>query len=215
MKITRISVWQLTMPLNEPYWLSGGRLKFEELDSTFVRIDTDEGVSGWGEGCPWGHTYLPAHGPGIRAGIQTLAPFLIGQDPSIPDQINRIMDVFPPHQQSQIRAQLSFVLQGVLCQSLVPKKTGGRALVAEIMIPNDAIRNLMREDKNHQIYSQMQIGQAQHGMQTRNQCLSDLVMRGIVAREVALETTSNKDELETLLEQGFQLGQIKPNPKRR
>lgn len=96
MKITRISVWQLTMPLNEPYWLSGGRLKFEELDSTFVRIDTDEGVSGWGEGCPWGHTYLPAHGPGIRAGIATLASHLIGQDPLALDHINRIMDVQLP-----------------------------------------------------------------------------------------------------------------------
>jgi L-alanine-DL-glutamate epimerase-like enolase superfamily enzyme len=99
MKISRISVWQLTMPLNEPYWLSGGRLKFEELDSTFVRIDTDEGVSGWGEGCPWGHTYLPAHGPGIRAGIETLAPFLIGENPCALDHINRVMDVqLPGHQ---------------------------------------------------------------------------------------------------------------------
>ncbi len=78
MKITRITVWHLDLPLSEPYWLSGGRLKFEQLDSTFIRIDTDEGVSGWGEGCPWGHTYLPAHGPGIRAGIETLAPALIG-----------------------------------------------------------------------------------------------------------------------------------------
>lgn len=99
MKITRMSVWQLTMPLNEPYWLSGGRLKFEKLDSTFVRIDTDEGVSGWGEGCPWGHTYLPAHGPGIRAGIETLAPFLIGEDPLALGHVNRVMDVqLPGHQ---------------------------------------------------------------------------------------------------------------------
>jgi L-alanine-DL-glutamate epimerase-like enolase superfamily enzyme len=96
MKITRISVWRLTLPLSEPYWLSGGRLKFDELDSTFVRLDTDEGLSGWGEGCPWGHTYLPAHGPGIRAGIATLAPALIGQDPLAPDHINRVMDVQLP-----------------------------------------------------------------------------------------------------------------------
>jgi len=96
MKITRITLWQLDLPLSEPYWLSGGRLKFERLDSTFVRIDTDEGVSGWGEGCPWGHTYLPAHGPGIRAGIETLAPALIGQDPRSLDHINRVMDVALP-----------------------------------------------------------------------------------------------------------------------
>jgi L-alanine-DL-glutamate epimerase-like enolase superfamily enzyme len=96
MKITRITVFQLDMPLSEPYWLSGGRLKFEKLDSTFVRIDTDAGLSGWGEGCPWGHTYLPAHGPGIRAGIETLAPFLIGLDPRSLQHINRVMDVQLP-----------------------------------------------------------------------------------------------------------------------
>lgn len=96
MKITRIGVWQITLPLTEPYWLSGGRLKFEQFDSTFVRIDTDEGLSGWGEGCPWGHTYLPAHGPGIRAGIATLGPFLIGTDPLALDHINRIMDMQLP-----------------------------------------------------------------------------------------------------------------------
>lgn len=96
MKISRITVWQLDLPLIEPYYLSGGRLKFECLDSTFVRIDTDEGLSGWGEGCPWGHTYLPAHGPGIRAGIETLAPVLIGQDPRSLDHINRVMDIQLP-----------------------------------------------------------------------------------------------------------------------
>jgi len=70
MKITRISVYQVDLPLEHPYWLSGGRLKFEVLDATFVKIETDEGFIGWGEGTPWGHTYVPAHGPGIRAGIE-------------------------------------------------------------------------------------------------------------------------------------------------
>ncbi|WP_264210872.1 mandelate racemase/muconate lactonizing enzyme family protein [Leisingera thetidis] len=96
MRMTRIAVYQLDMPLTEPYSLSGGRLKFEKLDSTFVRIDTDEGVSGWGEGCPWGHTYLPAHGPGIRAGIETLAPALIGLDPRSLDHVNHVMDLQLP-----------------------------------------------------------------------------------------------------------------------
>ncbi len=96
MKITRLTVWQLDLPLKQPYWLSGGRLKFEKLDSTFLRIDTDAGLSGWGEACPWGHTYLPAHGPGIRAGIATLAETLIGQDPRSLDHINRLMDVSLP-----------------------------------------------------------------------------------------------------------------------
>lgn len=99
MKITGISVWQVDLPLSKPYWLSGGRLRFDKLDSTFVRIDTDEGVSGWGEGCPWGNTYLPAHGPGVRAGIATLAPSLLGQDPCALEAINRTMDVaLPGHQ---------------------------------------------------------------------------------------------------------------------
>lgn len=96
MKITRLTLWQLDLPLSEPYFLSGGRLRFDRLDSTFLRIDTDAGVSGWGEGCPWGHTYLPAHGPGLRAGIETLATALIGQDPRSPDRINRVMDVTLP-----------------------------------------------------------------------------------------------------------------------
>ncbi len=96
MKISKISVWQIDLPLNEPYWLSGGRLRFDQLDSTFVRIDTDEGIVGWGEGCPWGHTYLPAHGRGIRAGMELLAPLLIGCDPCALDQLNRYMDVQLP-----------------------------------------------------------------------------------------------------------------------
>jgi len=68
MKITRISVFHVDLPLEHPYWLSGGRLKFEMLDATLVKIETDAGITGWGEGTPWGHTYVPAHGPGIRAG---------------------------------------------------------------------------------------------------------------------------------------------------
>ncbi len=98
MKITRITVWQLGLPLAEPYWLSGGRLRFDALDSTFVRIETDEGHSGWGEACPWGHTYLPAFGDGVRAGLATLAPALIGADPCALGAINRTMDqTLPGH----------------------------------------------------------------------------------------------------------------------
>lgn len=96
MKISRVSVWQLDLPLYKPYFLSGGRLKFETLDSTMVRIDTDAGICGWGEGCPWGVTYLPAFGKGIRAGIEELAPLLIGHDPRQLDAINRVMDLALP-----------------------------------------------------------------------------------------------------------------------
>src|SRR3972149_5313552 len=86
--------------------------------------------------------------------------------------INRIVDVFPPYQQAQIRAQLSFTLEGILSQQLMPRANGpGRVMACEIMLPNAAIRNLIREDKIHQIYSQMQLGQAKHQMQTLNQAL--------------------------------------------
>ncbi|MEM1198369.1 MAG: enolase C-terminal domain-like protein [Pseudomonadota bacterium] len=96
MKINRISVWQKDLPLTKPYWLSGGRLKFENLDATFVRLDTDAGLSGWGEGTPWGHTYLPAHGPGIRAGIETMAHAVLGLDPRKVEHVERAMDICLP-----------------------------------------------------------------------------------------------------------------------
>ena len=114
--------------------------------------------------------------------------------------INRILDVFPPHQQPQIRAQLSFVLEGVLTQNLVPRAGApGRVLATEVMVPNAAIRNLIREDKVHQIYSQMQMGQAKHGMQTFNQSLASLVQRRLVTLEDALGRSSEPDELRNIL----------------
>ena len=96
MKITRISVYQVDLPLEHPYWLSGGRLKFEVLDATFVKIETDAGIVGWGEGTPWGHTYVPAHGPGIRAGIETMAGFIMGLDPRRNLHVERAMDLALP-----------------------------------------------------------------------------------------------------------------------
>ncbi|EDM81512.1 twitching motility protein [Plesiocystis pacifica SIR-1] len=122
--------------------------------------------------------------------------------------INRIIDVFPPHQQSQIRAQLSFVLEGVLCQALLPKKGGGRALSLEVMVPTPAIRNLMREDKVHQIYSQMQVGQGEHGMQTFNQSLAELVLNGTIERDIALKRSSQPQELISMLKSGKGLSQV-------
>ncbi|HXV77106.1 MAG TPA: type IV pilus twitching motility protein PilT [Candidatus Polarisedimenticolaceae bacterium] len=117
--------------------------------------------------------------------------------------INRIIDVFPPHQQSQIRAQLSLVLEGILCQALLPRANGGgRALAMEILVPNSAIRNLIREDKVHQIYSAMQVGQAKYGMQTFNQSLATLVMKKQITRELALSMSSNAEELREMLERG-------------
>jgi len=96
MKITRISVYQVDLPLEHPYWLSGGRLKFEVLDATLVKVETDAGITGWGEGTPWGHTYVPAHGPGIRAGIETMAPFITGLNPCRLLEVERAMDLALP-----------------------------------------------------------------------------------------------------------------------
>lgn len=126
--------------------------------------------------------------------------------------INRIVDVFPPHQHPQIRAVLSFVLEGVISQTLVPKATGsGRALAAEILIPTPAIRNLMREDKIHQIYSQMQIGQAKFGMQTLNQALCNLFLRRQITLEVALSRSSDMEELKSMIS-AAQSGRGRSNP---
>jgi twitching motility protein PilT len=99
-----------------------------------------------------------------------------------------------------VRAQLSFVLEGVLSQLLVPRADGkGRVCALEIMIPNAAIRNLIREDKIHQIYSQMQVGQAKFGMQTMNQSLMSLYARRLITIEDALGRSSDPDELKQML----------------
>src|SRR5512136_476978 len=106
--------------------------------------------------------------------------------------INRIIDVFPSHQQPQVRAQLSMVLEGILCQALLPRVDGrGRAMVMEILIPNAAIRNLVREDKIHQIYSAMQTGTGQSGMQTFNQSLANAFFQKAISLETALSRSSN------------------------
>jgi twitching motility protein PilT len=115
--------------------------------------------------------------------------------------INRIIDVFPSHQQPQIRAQLSFVLEGVLSQLLLPKASGsGRALAIEVLVPNPAVRNLIREDKIHQIYSQMQIGQGRHGMQTMNQSLFSLYSQRQLTLDEVLSWSSDQQELRTMIE---------------
>jgi twitching motility protein PilT len=116
--------------------------------------------------------------------------------------INRIIDIFPAHQQSQIRTQLSLVLEGIVCQALLPKIGGGRVVSLEIMIPTPAIRNLIREDKVHQIYSAMQTGQEKVGMQTANQSLATLYQKKLVTLESALSASSNRDELQDMINRG-------------
>jgi twitching motility protein PilT len=116
------------------------------------------------------------------------------------ETINRVIDVFPPHQQSQIRAQFSFVIEGILTQQLIPKASGhGRCLGVEVLIPNPAIRNLIREDKIHQIYSQMQIGQSKFGMQTMNQSLFELFQKGVISMKEAMLRSPNLDELKQMM----------------
>ncbi|MDH3673254.1 MAG: mandelate racemase/muconate lactonizing enzyme family protein [Gammaproteobacteria bacterium] len=118
MKIARITVYQITLPLEHPYRLSGGRLLFEKLDSTIVKIQTNEDAVGWGEACPWGSTYLPAFGKGVRAGIEEIAPQLIGQDPCKLDVINRVMDrALPAH--PYVKSALD-----IACWDILGKTTG-------------------------------------------------------------------------------------------
>ena len=115
--------------------------------------------------------------------------------------INRVIDVFPPHQQEQIRTQLSFVLEGILAQQLISKKSGhGRVLAVELLVPNPAIRNLIREDKIHQIYSMMQTGQTKSGQQTMNQSLFELYTKGLLSYEDAIGRSSVPEELITMLQ---------------
>jgi len=116
--------------------------------------------------------------------------------------INRIIDVFPAHQQGQIRTQLSLVIEGIVCQSLLPKVGGGRVVSLEIMVPTPAIRNLIREDKVHQIYSSMQTGQEKVGMQTSNQSLASLYLARKISYDTAMNASSLKDELSDMIERG-------------
>jgi twitching motility protein PilT len=114
--------------------------------------------------------------------------------------INRIIDVFPPHQQDQIRSKLSFVLQAVITQQLLPRAGApGRCLAMEIMVPNLAIRNLIRENKVHQIYGAMQVGQEKYGMVTLNQSLLGLYMRRFITLDQAINQSTEPEELKTMI----------------
>ncbi len=117
--------------------------------------------------------------------------------------INRIIDAFPSHQQPQVRAQLSFVLEGVLTQALIPKyNQPGRALAVEVLVPTPAIRNLIREEKVHQIYSHMQVGQAKFGMQTMNQSLFSLYQKKLISLDDAMIYSTDLEELKQMLQNG-------------
>jgi twitching motility protein PilT len=115
-----------------------------------------------------------------------------------PQTVDRIIDVFPPHQQHQIRAQLANALQGIITQTLIPTYDGrGRVVACEVLVPTPGVRNLIREGKNHQIYSAMQTG-GKFGMQTMDAALVELVRRGRISREEAEKRSSNPEELNRL-----------------
>jgi twitching motility protein PilT len=117
--------------------------------------------------------------------------------------INRIIDVFPSGQQAQIRTQLSLVLEGIVCQALLPRADGrGRVVSLEILLPTPAIRNLIRDDKVHQIYGAMQVGQERLGMQTANQSLATLYQKRQITLDTALGASSLKDELQEMINRG-------------
>jgi twitching motility protein PilT len=116
-----------------------------------------------------------------------------------PQTIDRVIDVFPPHQQHQIRAQLAIALQGVITQTLLPRKDAtGRVVACEILLPTPGVRNLIREGKNHQIYSAMQTG-GRFGMRTMDATLVRLMRAGLISREEAEKRSSNPDELKRLM----------------
>jgi twitching motility protein PilT len=115
-----------------------------------------------------------------------------------PQTVDRIIDVFPAHQQAQIRTQLANALEGIVTQTLLPRRDGkGRVVACEILVPTPGVRNLIREGKNHQIYSAMQTG-GKFGMQTMDAALVDLMRRGLISREEAEKRSSNPEEMNRL-----------------
>lgn len=143
----------------------------------------------------------------IRAAITTAETghltFATLHTNSASQTINRMIDVFPPHQQSQIRTQLSMNLEGIVTQALLPRADGrGRCLAVEVLIPNIAIRHLIRDNKIHQIYSTMQTGQEKYGMITFNQSLANLYFKKIITVDTAMEISHNQDELSDLIKRG-------------
>lgn len=120
---------------------------------------------------------------------------------SAAETISRIIDVFPAQYQAQVRLTLSMCLEGVMTQALLPRADGkGRVLAVEILIPNAAIKNLIRENKIHQIYASMQMGQEKYGMQTFNQSLASLYFKKLITLETAVSISSKPEELTDIIQ---------------
>ncbi len=119
---------------------------------------------------------------------------------SAAESIDRIIDIYPTHRQSQVRSQLSFVLVGVVTQALVPKLGGGRVLALELLIATPAVKALIRDDKVHQIYSMVQAGR-KYGMMTMNQSLQELYFKRQISQETALSFSRDPEELNAMIQQ--------------
>ena len=130
-----------------------------------------------------------------------------------PQTIDRVIDVFPSEQQEQVRVMLANSLQGVVCQQLLPSTEGGRVVACEVLVATSAVRNLIREGKTHQIYSIMQTG-AQHGMQSMNAALAELVRQALIRRDLAVERSSTPAELQRLMESSALAGVANGRPAR-
>jgi len=189
MKIASLSIWQKTLPLVHPYFLSGGRLRFEALDSTFVRIDTACGLSGWGEGCPWGNTYLPAFGAGIRAALELLAPVLIGRDPRDIEALNRTMDTaLPGHPYA--KSPVDVALWDILGQSAgAPLYTLLGGAEGEFVSANSSISTGNPED----MVASIQAARAQ-GYTTHSAKIGGVDTDLDIARIEAIEEARQRDE---------------------
>ena len=191
MKITRITVWQADLPLSHPYSLSGGRLSVSCLDSTFIRIDTDIGVFGWGEGCPWGSNYLPAHGGGIRSALSVIAPLLIGCDPRAVDEINRVMDITLPGHLSA-KSPLDMACWDIAARAAgVPLWTmlGGESAVVSL---NSSIPTGAPEEMTARIAQARKAGYKAHSAKIGG---DDIALD--IARIDAIESARHADELIT------------------
>lgn len=157
MKISSIKVYQLDVPLKSKYSLSGGRLHYETLDTTIVLITTDNGLVGVGESCPWGATYLPAYAKGVRAGIEELAPHLIGENPLHLDQINALMDVMlPGHPYVKTAIDIAcWDILGKHCQLPVYALLGGQ------LQPSIALQSSIPTDDTEQMSSYLALARSE------------------------------------------------------
>ncbi|MXW60736.1 MAG: mandelate racemase [Acidimicrobiaceae bacterium] len=187
MKVTRINVWALELPLSRPYSLAGGRFHFDHLDSTLVRLDTDEGISGWGEGCPWGSTYLPAFAGGIRAGVAELAPVILGMDPCRTEVVYRAMNsALPGHPYIKSAIDMACWDLAAICAGrplcdLLGGRTAGRVRLHS-SIPSGTPAEIM-----HEIEIARELGYTFHSVKIGADVAADIERMRFVDEQMAAD----------------------------